>query len=538
MKSNNTEKAYRALGQWVSKHHKISYGARDNIRLSGANTSRKAFQSFFASSIDSLDTFLSGEDLQAYKNLRIDMIDDLRCHPAKAEAEIASRLFVKLQAHLEDVRREEVGISRDGAILGSIQFQSYVAIRDAISPHTYMMNKKTGRIKRDFDYDQWKKQLRESPLDAKSKGEVLGEQILGIVEYNPSDPRDNYRDEWDGVPDIFHANSHITPDWRREKAIEAPKLPKEFVELLNHLFVKDVESIQYVLFWLYTMLTSRNQTYLHLIGGKGVGKGSFFRIARRLVGVDNYVTIDLSFWSNKFNSELKDRRLCYFDEHDIDESNLSQLKLYANDEIPIQEKHIPTKGNYTNFASLAISNNPKDAVNRIEYQDRRFSIPLCRQEGDIAKELGIEWEEALRHKTEKDPSFIKSIGDYILYLGDSGKFSPEFSPGKAFKSDLFYETVEKNLYSWQFIVVDFIVRKGEEVAMSTVRDSVCKQGTSKLSSKKVSEFLKYHLDRDGDKLGYIKYKGKIENLVPFDKYLKDKKEKKEKSSTSYKEMGF
>jgi len=97
-------------------------------------------------------------------------------------------------------------------------------------------------------------------------------------------------------------NSYKRPKWmgllpllsHERKVVE--ELPEEIQKFFDHLFI-DQESLDYVLDWMYHLITARNEVALVVNGAKGVGKGLLGSILQGLVGVTNQFQFRLPTYS-------------------------------------------------------------------------------------------------------------------------------------------------------------------------------------------------------------------------------------------------
>jgi hypothetical protein len=204
----------------------------------------------------------------------------------------------------------------------------------------------------------------------------------------------------------FFINSYIEPEWKKEpnhfflmqrhkkEPMTFNKLSPALKTFLSHLF-PDEETRKEVLKWSAFSKTHNLQTYLTLIGYRGIGKGLF-------------VEDLLGYYHGQFNlnkpKEILEKydaknsysTLIYFDE--LQMTTLSQynaMKLFTNDTLNYQEKNqaiFTTK----NYANIVWSCNTKDTMSAMSRDDRRFKIvPVANKElngipiiDDSGKEIG------------------------------------------------------------------------------------------------------------------------------------------------------
>lgn len=189
----------------------------------------------------------------------------------------------------------------------------------------------------------------------------------------------------------FFINSYIEPEWKKEpdyyylmqrhkkEPMTFNKLSPALKTFLSHLF-PDEDTRKEVLKWSAFSTTRNLQTYLTLIGYRGIGKGLF---------VEDF----LGYYHGQFNmnkpKEILEKydaknsysTLIYFDE--LQMTTLSQynaMKLFTNDILNYQEKNqaIFTTRNYAN---VVWSCNTKDTMSAMSRDDRRFKIvPVANKE--------------------------------------------------------------------------------------------------------------------------------------------------------------
>lgn len=191
------------------------------------------------------------------------------------------------------------------------------------------------------------------------------------IVYNPNDSRKFIP----GV-DAHSVGTYNTYNAPRilDKSID-PRLPECLDVFFKH-FIPSKESREYVFDWLHTMLVSRNYTMLVLVGGQGIGKGTFGAIVNQLVGKHNFHgTTGNKMLTGRFNGELENKQAVFFDEFHLRTSNkeaLAALKGLINDEIAIEGKGKEAKY-IKNQANFFMATNVFEGI-PVEHGDRRFSV--------------------------------------------------------------------------------------------------------------------------------------------------------------------
>lgn len=219
---------------------------------------------------------------------------------------------------------------------------------------------------------------------------ISGEVYIGISGMKVQDAFDTARKvipeylprEAAGILDIKYKgkesqvfNKYIPPEWKKYpyKRKLPDELPSLFRKLVNHLFpIK--EEREYFFSWLYASLFERSFVYLVLCSKPGTGKNRLKLVMRALHGLANSVDGKRSTLVERFNSQLSDSTLAWFDElsYDMDMENV--MKELQNDSISIERKGVDATRATRIHASIVISNNkPRD--NYIAFDARKF-VPL------------------------------------------------------------------------------------------------------------------------------------------------------------------
>ena len=244
-------------------------------------------------------------------------------------------------------------------------------------------------------------------------------------------------------------NKYIPPLWKSfEKYDDLPdKLPSIFEKLVNHLFPVREER-EYFFAWLHASMFSRAFVYLVLCGAPGTGKNRLKLILRALHGHANAIDGKRSTLVERFNSQLSDSTLAWFDElhYDMDMENI--MKELQNDTISIERKGVDATRATRIYASLVISNNkPRD--NYIAFDARKF-VPLQVTSKRLEQSMTKDEIDQLTDKVENEDSetfdvkFLAQIAKWIKKHGHSNKW-----PQLEYKGPMFYTLAHTSMSRWQ-----------------------------------------------------------------------------------------
>lgn len=167
-------------------------------------------------------------------------------------------------------------------------------------------------------------------------------------------------------------NLYNAPLWQLSKP-SSENMSNRLQEFFTHLFPNDIDR-EYVFDWLHYLVTSRNQTILCLVGGKGTGKTIFSYMCASLVGNEYAVEEANSFLTGNFNGSMENARLIALDEVNL-EGNTAIVKCrkLTNDRVSMELKGVDTKTTLNHVSFIITSNEiTKFAIDGTE---RRFSIP-------------------------------------------------------------------------------------------------------------------------------------------------------------------
>lgn len=266
---------------------------------------------------------------------------------------------------------------------------------------------------------------------------------------------------------FYKFNTYNCPFWLikhffYEGDVQPCEMPDLYKAFLGHLTDKDVESYEYILDWLSTMLRSRNYCILSTIGNQGIGKGVLGAIMEKLVGKDNFSLTDNRLIKKEFNAQILNKRLVYIDELKVQNATEeNRLKLLINDTIEVEGKGKDSV-NVQNFSSTYVSSNDFDAV-RLRGDDRRFSIVDLTDKKLIEVMSQKEIESLLLDEN------IDKLARYLWFRVVDRRMN------QVFISKRTAEVRESALKGWEeWFIEDFCTKKDNkgEVIMTEVSDEI------------------------------------------------------------------
>lgn len=257
-------------------------------------------------------------------------------------------------------------------------------------------------------------------------------------------------------------NTFIPPDWQLwkqrnptawDKLKDSP--PEEIVRFLQHLIPLKVER-EYLYAWIYHSLMRRAYVYLVLQGNPGVGKNRLKLLLRALHGsVNSADGKKETFGANqsKFNSQMEDNTMIWYDELKYDAEMEPRMKEYQNDYIPIERKGIDATRSTEIFCSMVISNNyPRD--NYLLFNSRKF-VPLVL--GDKALTAAMDPDEIALMSDKLDetrPTYdVKYVARIAKWLIRVGRKYHNRWPNLEYQGPKFWELAHASMSRWQKIAV-------------------------------------------------------------------------------------
>jgi hypothetical protein len=242
-------------------------------------------------------------------------------------------------------------------------------------------------------------------------------------------------------------NSYVPPAWMAYEGELPDRLPKLFEKLVFHLFPTAIER-EYFFAWLHASLFSRAFVYLILCGPGAIGKNRLKLVMRALHGHHNSVDGKRSTLRDRFNSQLADSTLAWFDELTYDLEMENVMKEIQNDSISIERKGVDATRSTKIFASSVISNNkPRD--NYIAFDARKF-VPLQVSRIRLDSVMTNDEITRLSEKVESwdspkfDIKFLAQIGRWVKKHGKSRKW-----PQLEYKGPMFYKLAHTSMSRWQ-----------------------------------------------------------------------------------------
>lgn len=395
----------------------------------------------------------------------------------------------------------------------SFKHRGLSPIRDVKTGERGLFDTNRDRIS-DLDFDTWYEKL---PGDKELRQAVMGEEILGLIRYDPYTLESKKLVELQGQ-EVYQFNSHLPPNWRLEGNKEV-KPPKFFIRLMEHLF-PNKQCRSYAINWLNHLIYDRNQTALLLVSNMGTGKGIFCDIAAKLVGESNAQTQSEGFFKSQFNLELQNKRLVVFDEVPLKEKYKEAFKFLLNNFITIESKGKNVEGTRENFASYIITNNFFNE-NYLVSADRRFSVPDITDIPLLEVFSDVEVSE-FREALDSNPEIIQGIGNYV-----SRNCDPDFNNYLPYKNEKFYNLRFWSLREWQRFIVTTVQKcSADSYEVQDLKFQYEETHGFKMfpGEKTLANFLDQFRDFDDDVIAKVENEGDNVVIVPSPKYLPDSKE--------------
>ncbi len=263
-------------------------------------------------------------------------------------------------------------------------------------------------------------------------------------------------------------NTYVPAEWavwakRNPKEFKAlpAKPPKEIIQLLKHV-IPVKEEREYFYAWTYTSLVARSFVFLTLCGAPGVGKNRLQLLMKALHGQMNASDGKKeTFGANdsKFNSQMENNTLLWFDELKYGPDMEPRMKEYQNTHISIERKGVDATRSTEIFTSMVISNNyPRD--NYLLFNSRKFALLILGQtelvtvmaSDDIA-EMSAKLEVG---GPDFDVKYVAQIAKWIMRIG------PNYTarwPNLEYKGPKFWDIAHASMSRWQKITVAVLTAK-------------------------------------------------------------------------------
>lgn len=282
-------------------------------------------------------------------------------------------------------------------------------------------------------------------------------------------------------------NMYTPPLWKKCKKWKTlpDKLPPLFEKLVNHLFPLKEER-EYFFAWLHASMFSRAYVFLVLCGAPGTGKNRLKLVLRALHGHTNTVDGKKSTLTERFNSQLSESTLAWFDEleYRLDMENV--MKELQNDSISIERKGVDATRATKIHASVVISNNkPRD--NYIAFDARKF-VPLVIRNKRLETSMTPEEIDELTKKVQDDASetfdidFIAQIAKWVKRRGASKKW-----PNLEYHGPMFWSLAHTSMSKVQKKAVTILLapeNRNEKVGYDKTKDAFLWSSVEKFASKK------------------------------------------------------
>ncbi len=302
-----------------------------------------------------------------------------------------------------------------------------------------------------------------------------------------------------GPSGVTQVNIYQPPWWRENNHFfgdpleKVSQLPECYQIYFDHLVDGEQKSFKAIIEWMSYAQKGKNDTYMALVGGKGVGKSILGdQILKKLVGENNFINLSNDTFKNQFNGEIENKALGYLDEIHISTKSrhqISKLKLMNRQTIRLEKKGHDAH-DVINHLNLYISSNDYKGV-PLEEDNRRLTIPNCTHKPLTDSKL---IEDII------DPDNIRKLGLYLLGL--DVKFENTRTP---FVSEIVKEKIwDANASEWEswarnWLLFDLpYLRKRGEVRLEKFQEDFFKQNPNTnlkaLGKNKLERFVNENKD--------------------------------------------
>lgn len=279
-----------------------------------------------------------------------------------------------------------------------------------------------------------------SPLEAAAQARKV------LPEYHPRGKAGCFEVTVDGRTETVF-NLYTPPSWTKHTKPMPDKLPPLFEKLVTHLFPRPEERA-YFFAWLHESMFRRAYVFLILCGAPGTGKNRLKLVLRALHGHVNTTDGKKSTLTERFNSQLSESTLAWFDELKYDAEMENTMKELQNDSISIERKGVDATRGTKIHASIVISNNkPRD--NYIAFDARKFA-PLVVTSKRLEESMTPDEIDELTQKVEDatsstfDPAFLAQIAQWVKRHGRSKKW-----PNLEYRGPMFWTLAHTSMAQWQ-----------------------------------------------------------------------------------------
>lgn len=220
-------------------------------------------------------------------------------------------------------------------------------------------------------------------------------------------------------------NDYSIPEYRKKKLTGVnPKDISLISEYFKHLIPDDYQR-EYVFAWIYTSLSSRQETFLCLMGGQGVGKTLLMDLICQIHGIHN--TVRPKDPNAQFNAYLIRKSIVFYDEVRLSAGGKEIFKRIANKFIQVERKG-EDQLDVVNTASIGLASNYFYNL-EVEPRDRRFSVPDL---GRTPLEIALGKRKTTRlFKVIEDEAFLWWFYEWLIRkfegkpsVDTDGEFSP------------------------------------------------------------------------------------------------------------------
>lgn len=337
--------------------------------------------------------------------------------------------------------------------------------------------------------------------------EIMATSMLGIIDFFPLNHEAAFLKQKDGI-EITAFNLYKTPKWVGSTASTPENIPNRILTLLNNVF-PDPQTLEYVLCWMYHAISSRNAVYLCMVGPRGVGKTMIADLVGQLVGTDYYQKVDDSILEDKFNSQLDNARLAFYDEISVnDPEKINKLKRFANETTSVQAKGKDAK-TIKNYSSGILANNYIDGL-QIGPEERRFSIVEIGEKDlrDVMPQGEIDILAGYLNSSSGDEPHedLTNFGHWLLNTHND---KCKYSNSHTWKGEYYYKISFGGLAQWKQFLVEHLADNFVENIFSVkeLKSEYKKySGDNKApfpASKTIGNFLYDYRHREGIKIGGI-----------------------------------
>lgn len=282
--------------------------------------------------------------------------------------------------------------------------------------------------------------------------------------YDPYNLRQIYEDfKGNWVYNVYRA-----PAWQADAfydgipVVQQLELPALYRKFILHLVDNDMASFDYVLDWLANAIQRRNYCILTTIGQSGIGKGTLGEIMKGVVGAENFGETGNRILAERFNAQIKHKRIVYVDEVSIkSQKEEERLKALVNNAIEVEAKGKDAE-QIDNHASFYMSSNSMDAI-KIYADDRRYSIV------SLTNTKLLEVMEASEIKSLTEEKNIEELAKYLFYrLVDENKML------KVFVSERTEQIRSAGLQTWHdWFLDEYAVDKaGQSVKIDEISHAI------------------------------------------------------------------